>query len=97
MIDYTTEEVVSLGTAAHRLPRCRGGRPVNPSTLWRWATRGLRGVRLETIRVGGSTCTSTEAVKRFLAALNGDSVTTKLPNAAKTQEEVERRLEDHGI
>jgi len=35
------------------------------STLYRWALKGFRGVRLETIRIGGTLCTSKEALQRF--------------------------------
>lgn len=69
-IDPFTEETLPLASAARRLPRLRGGRPVSPSTLWRWATKGLRGIKLETIKVGGTTCTSMEALRRFFAAIS---------------------------
>ena len=35
------------------------------SAAYRWCQRGLRGVKLETIRVGGALITSREAVQRF--------------------------------
>ncbi len=37
--------------------------------LYRWATEGLRGVHLETIQVGGTLCTSIEALQRFFERL----------------------------
>jgi len=48
MIDITTETLLSLLDAAKQLP----GRP-HVSTLYRWRIRGVRGVRLETVLVGG--------------------------------------------
>jgi hypothetical protein len=42
------------------------GRP-HASTVWRWYRHGVRGVRLETIVVGGRRFTSHEAVQRFIA------------------------------
>jgi hypothetical protein len=72
-IDPFTEEVLSFAQAARRLPRMRGGRPVSPATLWRWATSGLRGVRLETTHIGGTRCTSLEALARFFAGLAKDN------------------------
>lgn len=39
---------------------------VNVSTVWRWANRGVKGVKLETVSVGGKKLTSTQAVTRFL-------------------------------
>jgi hypothetical protein len=48
----------------------RGGRPAHVSNLYRWALDGLRGVKLETIRVGGTLCTSREALERFFDRLD---------------------------
>ncbi len=69
MITVGCEDVMTLTEATRILPRRRRRRPVNVSTLHRWATRGLRGVHLETIQVGGTKCTSREALQRFFDAL----------------------------
>ena len=45
------EELLTLAEAAAKLPRLNGTKP-HTSTLWRWSTRGVRGVRLETRRIG---------------------------------------------
>ncbi len=76
-IDPTTETLRPFAEAARRLPALRGGRPVNVTTVWRWATRGVRGrggvtVQLESIKVGGTCCTSDEALARFFQALTVD-------------------------
>jgi hypothetical protein len=63
MIDIGCEQLLSLPAAAASLP----GRP-NLSTLHRWRLRGVRGVRLETCRIGGRRYTSTEALQRFAQA-----------------------------
>lgn len=68
-IDFTQEHVLPLEEAAKRVPRRRGNRPVHPTTLYRWANDGLRGVHLETIQVGGTLCTSLEALQRFFEML----------------------------
>jgi hypothetical protein len=93
-INPLTETVIPFAEAARRLPRLRGDRPVNPSTFWRWASSGLRGVVLETCRVGGTRCTSLEAMTRFFAALEGRRV-----NPAPTQKpgETEAELDHLGI
>ena len=77
MIDPTTEEIISV-SAAGRYCACDGRSP-SPVTLWRWATKGCgkNHVRLETIRIGGRTCTSREALQRFLEALNPELVHTQ--------------------
>ncbi len=59
-------------TEASKLPmfsRRRRGRPINVSTIWRWAKRGVRGIRLETELQGGMRLTSEEALIRFFTAL----------------------------
>lgn len=43
-------------------------RGVNVATTWRWANRGVRGVRLETFALGGKRFTTREALERFVAA-----------------------------
>lgn len=37
-------------------------------TLWRWATAGVRGVKLETVKVGGCMCTTERALIEFFRA-----------------------------
>jgi Protein of unknown function (DUF1580) len=69
MIEHETETVLSLTDAAARLPRRRGGKRVNVATLYRWASHGCRGVRLETLQIGGTKCTSLEALQRFFDRL----------------------------
>ena len=66
-------QAVSFPQVARRLPSYRGGRPVNPSTIWRWAFSGVRTadgrrVRLEVARLSGRWLTSEGALSRFLAA-----------------------------
>jgi len=85
MIDTTTEELVSFRKAADLFPS-----GPHPATVWRWSQRGVRGVRLESILVGGKRFTSREAIERFIAASNPnekkaelqlDLSQKKLPNA----------------
>ena len=68
MIDLNNETIGSLSEIARLLPPYRGRR-LHPSTLWRWSARGLKGVRLETVRFGGRILCSVEAVTRFSAKL----------------------------
>ena len=49
----------------------RNGRKLHLSTVHRWAGRGVRGVRLETLKNGGTTITTRPALLRFLSRLNG--------------------------
>ncbi len=80
-IDLQSETVGGLAEIAGQLPRV-GGRKIHTSTLWRWASRGLRGVRLEHVRLGGRIITSLEAVQRFSERLNNANVAVRPPNAS---------------
>jgi hypothetical protein len=62
------EELLTLCEAAKALPAV-GGCRIHTSTLWRWSTKGVKGVRLETRRLGGRIFTSREALERFATAL----------------------------
>ena len=76
-MDIQSEHVFPLGDLPRQkcIPRRRGGKRLHKSTGFRWVQRGLRGVRLEAIRIGGTLCTSVEAVQRFFDALtHGDQV-----------------------
>ncbi len=64
---HMSEQILSLTDAATMLPRRRGGRKPHVSTIYRWAKRGIHGVRLEIIQIGGTKCTSREALARFFA------------------------------
>lgn len=44
------------------------GRRISPSTLHRWRLRGCRGVKLQTLLLGGQRTTSVEALQRFFSA-----------------------------
>ena len=62
------EAILTFTEAAKALPPL-DGRRVHSNTLWRWARRGIRDVRLEVQRLGGRFYTSKEALERFTKAL----------------------------
>ena len=72
---------------------------VNPATVWRWSLRGCRGVRLESLLVGGVRFTSRQACDRFLAALNGSLTPqpSKPPSRTSRAEAAARKLDALGI
>src|SRR3954447_7108193 len=92
MLDTTIETVLSLAEAAEGLPRRRRGRKTHVSTLYRWTTAGCRGVRLETIQVGATRCTSREALQRFFERLSSGGQPGSHPIAA-TRSAVRRARE----
>jgi hypothetical protein len=71
MIDIANETTFPLCQAPDRgrLPCRRRGRKPSVSTFFRWASKGVRGVRLEVVQIGGTKCTSVEALQRFFNAL----------------------------
>jgi hypothetical protein len=73
MIDLRSENVLSLTEATEHLPHRRGGRAVHVATLYRWAQRGVRGIRLEVLQCGGTKVTSLEALQRFFERLSAAS------------------------
>ena len=68
MIDPATETLVTLSRAADHYPAVNGRHP-HPCTVFRHALKGVEGIRLETVRVGGRLVTSVEAVDRFIDAV----------------------------
>jgi len=66
MLDANRERLVRLRYANAKIP----GGPHSVDTIRKWAKRGIRGVRLETARVGGTIYTSEEAIGRFILKLN---------------------------
>ena len=84
MIDMSAEELLSFAEAARALP----GHP-HMSTLYRWRMKGVRGVRLESVLVGGRRFTSREALERFAArttaADNTESVPLRAPDNGRAQ------------
>ena len=77
-IDVFHETVLTFSQAAKRLPRVHGARRISNATIGRWARAGLKAadgtiVRLEAVRLGGTACTSLEAMQRFFNRLQSQS------------------------
>jgi hypothetical protein len=72
-IDTNTESVIQFNEARTAVP---GDKRLSLATLHRWRLKGVRGVRLETILIGGLRYTSREAISRFIAAQNADESPT---------------------
>jgi hypothetical protein len=73
MIDITQETLIPLREAPRRLPRRPNGNRVHISACYRWISRGVRGFKLEAVRIGGTTYTSLEALQRFGQRIGGNS------------------------
>lgn len=70
MIDLKAETLVALRDVPRLLPRRRNGRSAHLSAIYRWIGRGVSGTVLESIRIGGVTYTSLEALQRFAEQLS---------------------------
>ncbi len=95
-------EGLTLSAAGRLLPGHRGSKAVNPSTVFRWVTKGLAGpggsvIRLEAARAGARWLTSSAAVTRFVAALTAASTSSAdLTTPQSTPSPAERRrTSDH--
>lgn len=95
------EELLSLPAAAKLLPRRRGGKKVHTATLYRWTVAGLRGAVLESLQIGGTRCTSREALQRFFEQLNRVPTFHRSSETRSAQtmhaRTVEKRLDDLGV
>ncbi len=92
-IDIHTEGLLTAHTAARTLPT----RP-HHSTIYRWFRRGSRGVRLESVMLGGTRYTSREALQRFAervtAAADGESVESPNKTTRERQRDIDRAERD---
>ena len=102
-IDIATEEVETLTELCKSLPKRRGGKRPNLCTAYRWTNEGVRGVRLDFIMVGGTRCSSRQALQRFFDALTALEQgrpavhTFGRPSREKAIQAAEKRLEAAGI
>jgi hypothetical protein len=64
-IDTFSETIISIADAAKHVGKI-SGKNRNRSVIFRWISRGVSGVKLEAIRIGGEIFTSKEALNDFL-------------------------------
>ena len=91
---------LSLSAAGRLFPGHRANGTVDPSTVFRWLTKGTRSpggqtVKLEAVRVGGRWLTSRGAVARFVADLTAATGPTAAapPPAPRTPQARNRAAE----
>lgn len=65
--DLREDQPLSLSDAAEFLGKLTGQKP-HVSTLWRWCLKGCKGVRLESICIGGKRFVTATAIERFIDA-----------------------------
>lgn len=89
------EPLISLAEAAKCFPRHRGRHP-HIQTLYRWTRHGRKGVRLESVWAG-HLCTSREAIRRFMAAVDRVGREQDAPPPPRRRRDTARQLDRLGI
>jgi hypothetical protein len=92
VIEIGNEQLVPLNEVPALLPSRGSGKRIHISAIYRWAQRGIRGIRLEVIRVGGTTYTSREALQRFASPSPTASTVTR-QNSASRQKQIDNALQ----
>jgi hypothetical protein len=86
VIDLEREQVIPFAEAAKVSP----GRPII-ATVWRWGTRGIAGVKLESVAAGGRRFTSVEALQRFFERVTEAKNGGSLPSRTNRRREAEQQ------
>ncbi len=86
LVEIQKGEGLSLSAAGKLFPGHRVNRNVNPSTVFRWITKGVASptghvIKLEAVRVGARWLTSWGAVNRFSSALTGAPAPSPSPGS----------------
>lgn len=101
VIDVLNETLISLNEARNLLPRRRRNKRPDLSTMYRWTQKGCQGVVLESVTVGGTRCTSREAVGRFIERLTvlgaGPTEVRGPARRKRANSQAERELDRHGV
>jgi hypothetical protein len=82
------------------LPARRGGKKPVAQTVLKWCQHGLRGHKLESLRIGSTLCTSERALVRFFQRLADENCSPGSPTAADSERNhraAERELDRVGI
>lgn len=91
------EHLLTVAEASHECP----ARP-SIRTIWRWMQRGIRGIQLESLVIGGRRYTSREALARFIGRTSEVAVSGPLPSKSNVRRlqrlhQVEEQLDQDGI
>lgn len=52
---------------------------IHTATVWRWCTKGVKGITLESVAIGGRRFTTSQAFQRFVQATNSASPAAQIP------------------
>lgn len=88
MIPIQGETLIPLREVPKHLPARPSAKRVHISACYRWVSTGVRGVVLESLKIGGTTYTSLEAIERFARQLSrhpSDSTNEHRDTPARTR------------
>ena len=94
-VEFDASDLLPLSSVPNLkwLPRRRRGAKLSYTCLWRWTTRGVAGVVLQTVRVGGTPCTTESDLRKFFvevaAAKRGEKQTQIIRTPARRAREIE--------
>lgn len=94
MNTLANETLVTLKDVSRRFPSSRRGRGVHVNTIRRWAWKGILGVRLATVTIGGTVYTSEQEIERWRQAVDRKRAAVRRPVAVATISEKERARRD---
>lgn len=93
------QDLVPIADVPRLLPRERGKRRVHTASVRRWCTRGVAGVKLQSVLVGRTRCTH----QAWLAAFFAEVAAARAPKTAPPAQEQtrgarsDRLLRRHGL
>lgn len=102
MLNLPSEDSLPIREVPAEIQKTTGQRP-HLATIWRWVQRGCRGVKLETVLVGGRRFTSRQAIQNFVlettAAADGNQSAETVPSAVRIRaiKEADRDFDEAGI
>ena len=83
--DLFVEGAVPFREATKLIPKRRDGRATHVATIFRWASVGIRGIKLESIQLAGTKCTSKPALSRFFQRLTAQETGQPIPGRTDSQ------------
>jgi hypothetical protein len=90
-VDVASETLIPLAAVARRFTSARTGNALDVGTVRRWWRRGIGGVKLGTVLVGGTRYTSEEELVRWRRAVAAKR--DRLPAAPRVNSRADARAE----
>ena len=92
-----SEKQIAIGEVPDHFPSSRKGKKLAKSAVYRWALHGIRGVKLETYKIGGRRFTSVEALHRFVENLNAAAYQAPAVSSAARAKRAADELSRRGV